>query len=286
MQKASTEAGAGTETRVLPFFPLPRVGLFFAGRTLLRFIDNIHGLGAFALIALGVTVTKFNHSRKVVHPLIFSQIFRSGVQLLPMISFLAFALGLVVIGQTVSWLNRVGAQNYLGTVMVIVVVRELGPMITALVVLARVGTATVIDLGTARALGEVEVLESLGIDPIHYLVMPRLIGLAISIFALTVYLILIALAAGYLFAFVQDIPLRPDDYFAQLAAALNWEDFLLLALKTFAFGVVIANVTCFQGLAQPLHIEEVSAATTRAVTHSVIAVVLIDAFFIVIYLVM
>jgi len=77
---------------------------------------------------------------------------------------LAVVLGLVVIGQTVSWLNRVPAvMNYFGTIMVVVVVRELGPLIAALLVLARIGTAHVVELGTARAMGEIEALEALGV---------------------------------------------------------------------------------------------------------------------------
>lgn len=265
---------------------LSRAYLDFVGRKLFGFTRILQGLGAFALITLGVTLTKAGVARKVVHPLIRTQILRAGLRLLPMVGFLGFALGLVIIGQTVSLLNRVGAQNFAGTVMVTVVVRELGPIITALVVLARVGTANVIELGTARAFGEVEALEALGIDPIHYLVMPRVIGLALSIFSLTVYLILIALASGYLFAFVQDVPLHPTDYLNQLAGALHWQDFVLLALKTAGFGVIIATVTSYQGLAQPLRIEEVASVTTSAVTHSVIACVLLDALFIVVYLVM
>ncbi len=204
--------------------------------------------------------------------------------MLPMITFLGVALGFVVIGQTVAMLSRVGATNYAGTVMVTVVVRELGPIVTALVVLARVGTAIVIELGTARAQGEVEALEALGIDPMHYLVVPRIIGLAVSISALTVYLILIALVSGYLFAFVQDVPLRPMDYFSQLAGSLRWQDFALLALKTSAFGTVIAMATCFEGLAYQLRIEDVAPATTSAVVNSVIFCVLLDGLFIAVYL--
>ena len=75
--------------------------------------------------------------------------------MLPMTMFLAVALGLLVIGQTVSLLSRVGANNLLGTVMVTVVVRELGPLATAFLVLVRTGTANVIELSTARALGEI-----------------------------------------------------------------------------------------------------------------------------------
>lgn len=254
------------------------------GRRLIRVIETFHGLGAFALITLGVIVTKFGVASRVVHPMIRAEIHRAGVRQLPMISFLAAALGLVVIGQTVSLLSRVGATTYAGTVMVSVVVREVGPLITGLLVLARVGTAIVIELGTARAMGEVEALEALGIDPIHYLVMPRVIGLALSIFALTVYLILITLGSGYLFAFLQDVPLLPGDYFAQLARALGWQDFALLWLKSSSFGVIIAVVTCYQGLARPLQLDEVSTVTTNAVVHAILACTVLDALFIIVYL--
>jgi phospholipid/cholesterol/gamma-HCH transport system permease protein len=256
------------------------------GRKLIRLTNTIHGLGAFALITLGVMVTKSGVASRVIHPMIRAQIHRAGVRLLPMISFLALALGMVVIGQTVSLLDRVGATHYAGVVMVTVVVRELGPLVTALLVLTRVGTAIVIELSTARAMGEVEALEALGIDPIHYLVMPRVIGLALSIFSLTVYLILMALFSGYLFAFLQDVPLQPGDYFSQLAAALRWEDFVLLALKSCSFGAVIAVVTCYQGLARPLRLEEVSEVTTDAVVEAIAFCTLLDALFIVVYLLM
>jgi phospholipid/cholesterol/gamma-HCH transport system permease protein len=169
--------------------------------------------------------------------------------------------------------------------MVLVVVRELGPLLSALLVLARIGTANVVELGTARATGEVEALEALGIDPMHYLVAPRVIGLALGVFSLTVYMILGALLSGYLWAFIQDVPLRPSDYFRQLAGSLSGLDFALLALKTLAFGFIIAVVTCYHGLAQPLRLEEVSFATVRAVAQSVIACMFVDVLFIIIYLV-
>ena len=201
-----------------------------------------------------------------------------------MFLFVALALGLLVIGQTVSALARVGAIQWLGSIMVIAVVRELGPLLAALLVLARVGTANVVELGTARALGEVEALEALGIDPVHYLVVPRVVGMALGMFALTVYLILGSLVSGYLWAFLQDVPLLPGDYFSQLAAALTYLDFVLLALKTCAFGFIIAIVTCYHGLAQPLQLDEISRATVRAVAQSIVACVLIDALFIIVYL--
>ncbi len=271
--------------KVPAFVPLPRSVMNTVGHKVFLFIEAVRGLTAFLLITMGVAVTKYNESRSVIHPLIRKQITRAGVGLLPMVLFLAMALGLVVIGQTVFLTSRFGVQNLLGTVMVTVVVRELGPILAALLVLARIGTANVIELGTARALGEVEALEALGIDPIHYLVVPRVIGLALATFALTVYLILFALLSGYLFAFLQGVPIMPGDYFKQLAGALIWEDFVLLALKTWSFGILIAIITSYEGLAQPLHLEEVSRATTRAVIRCVITAVLLDAVFIVVYLV-
>ena len=266
--------------------PLPRGYLNFLGRQIFRLLQTTQGVGAFALITLGVTLTKFNTSWRVIHPLIRAQIDRAGVRLLPGIVLLGLVLGLVIVGQTVSLLQKVGAEQYAGTVMVTVLIRELGPLATALVVLARVGTAIVIELGMSRAQGEVEALEALGIDPVHYLVMPRVIGLATAIFSLTVYLILVAVGSGYLFVFLQDVPLLPGDYFGQIARALAWEDFALLGLKTATFGAIIATVTCYQGLAQRLRLEEVSDATTRAVAQSVAGCVLADALFIVVYLLM
>jgi len=244
---------------------------------------GLREMAAFALITLGVLVTKFGASRRVVHPMIFAQIRQAGLRLLPMMVFLGLALGLLIIGQTVALLSRVGAQAYIGTVMVSVLVRELGPLLTAVVVLARAGTANVVELGTMRAAREIGALEALGIDPIHYLVMPRMLGLAISVFCLATYLVLVAIVSGWVFAFVQDVPLRPAAYFGQLGDALRWQDFALFGLKTFLFGVVIAIVSCHHGLARPLRFEEISSATERTVVAGLVACVLLDVIFLVGY---
>jgi phospholipid/cholesterol/gamma-HCH transport system permease protein len=284
VEKGTASAFSLPRPHLLLQAPLPHSLTSYVGRKLLLFLLTLQGLGAFTLITLGVMLTRFRVSRHVIRPRIRQEIARSGLRLLPMFIFLSVALGLVVIGQTVSWLTRVGAINYLGTVMVVVVVRELGPLMAGLLVLARVGTANVIELGTARATGEVEALEALGIDPVHYLVVPRVVGMALGVFALTVYLILGAVFSGYLWAFLQNVPLRPSEYFHQLAGALNGLDFALLGVKTLAFGCIIALVTCYHGLAQPLRLEQVSRATVAAVAQSIIACVLIDALFIIVYL--
>jgi phospholipid/cholesterol/gamma-HCH transport system permease protein len=153
-----------------------------------------------------------------------------------------------------------------------------------MLVLARSGTRNVIELGTARALGELEALEALRIDPIHYLVMPRVIGMGLAVFALTIYFILGTMLSGYLFAFVTNVPLRPEEYLHQLVDALSTLDFAILSIKSCLFGIVIAVVTCYHGLARPLRLEDVSQATISAVAQSIIGCVLIDALFIVIYI--
>lgn len=264
------------------------VGRYFdyIGHQWLTLLTTIQGVGAFALITLGVTITKFNDASRVIHPLIRQQIRRAGIRLLPMVFFLGAALGLVIIGQTVALLTRVGAQQYIGTVMNTVVFRELGPLAAALMVLGRVGTATVVELGTKRAQGEIEALEALGIDPVHYLVVPRVIGLGLAIFSLTIYLILVVMLAGLLFAFLTDVPITPAEYFTQIAGGLTYQDFAFLAVKTVLFGTVIAVVTCYHGLAQPIRLEEVADAATRAVSQSVTGCLVLDAFFILLYVVL
>lgn len=264
--------------------PLPQKYANFIGRKLFLFLLTVQGLAAFALITLGVIVRKLNVASHVVHPMIWREISRAGVKLLPLYLFMAVALGFLVIGQTFAVAAKYGAVDYIGTVMVTVIVRELGPLLAAVLALARVGTANVIELGTARALGEVEALESAGIDPVHYLIAPRVIGMTIGVFCLTVYLILVTVLSGYLFVFLQNVPLTPSDYFQELVGSLSWLDFALLALKACLFGFFVGIVTCYHGLAQPLRLEELSRLAVRATSQGIIVCVFIDAIFFLFYL--
>lgn len=244
-----------------------------------RTFSRLQRLLAFALIVMVTGVTKAGHGRTVVRDAAVEQIRRAGVGLLPFVGMLSLLAGFVILGQSVALLRQFGAEDNLGTVMVVVVFRELAPVATALVVLLRVGTATVVELATMRATGEVEALEALSIDPVHYLVVPRVIGLAVSVFCLTVYFMIGALAGGYLFCFVEQLPLSMEDYVNQLARALTWQDFLLLMLKTSGFGSAIAILTCYQGLSNPLRLEEVPEAATQAVTHCLLFCVVLDVLF-------
>jgi phospholipid/cholesterol/gamma-HCH transport system permease protein len=152
------------------------------------------------------------------------------------------------------------------------------------VVLARVGTATVAELGMARASGELEALEVLGIDPVHYLVVPRMVGFSAAVVCLAVHLVLASMASGYVVAFVRGLDMRPWEFAGMVAGALSWVDFPLLGLKTAGFGVLTSMIICYHGLARPLRMEEVGEATTRTVAHTVVACMLWDALLVPVYL--
>ncbi|MEI7728158.1 MAG: ABC transporter permease [Verrucomicrobiota bacterium] len=251
-----------------------------AGREFIRVGRSITGLGAFTVATFLVMVTRFRVGYRVVYPQVLQQIHRTGIRLLPMVIFVSLVLGWVVIGQTVSLLTRVRAQDLVGTVMITAIVRELGPLVTALLVLSRTGSSTVIELGTARAMGEIETLEVLGIDPLHYLVVPRMIGVVLSTFTLTVFLVITSLIGGYVFIFLQDVPLMPGEYFRQLASALTYLDFVMLAFKTVVFGTYIAATTCYQGLSHPVALDQIASAANRAVIQGVVGCALLDVLFI------
>lgn len=254
------------------------------GRQTIHQVDLLRQIVAFTLITLGVTVTQYRTAPQVIRPLIRQQIVRSGIRLLPIIAFIGVALGLLIIGQTLRLLHQVGQMDLVGSLVVTVIVRELAPLSAALVVLARVGTPTVVELGTARAQGEVEALEALGIDPIHYLVLPRVVGITVAVFALSVFLLVFAVFSGWLVSVVANLPLPLPEYLAQIVRALRWQDFPLLAAKSLTFGGVGALIACYQGLARPLRLEEVPGAATRTVAQSLVAFLVLDAVFLVVQL--
>ncbi len=241
---------------------------------------SLRRLLAFGLIVMGTAVLKFGRGGVVVRGAVFEQIRRAGLGLLPFVGLISVVAGFVILGQTVVLLRQFGAEGVLGTVMVVVLFRELAPVATALVVLLRVGTATVVELATMRATGEVEALEALSIDPVHYLVLPRVIGMAVSVSCLTVYFMMGALLGGYAFCFLERLPLTLTDYVDQMARALAWQDFVWVVLKTGGFGAVIAILTCYQGLSSPLRLEQVPAAATQALTWSLVICLALDLVFV------
>jgi phospholipid/cholesterol/gamma-HCH transport system permease protein len=248
-----------------------------AARWLFGSLNGLRRLIAFGLITLGVLVTHFGHARAVVWPVIFRELHRGGVKLLPLIVTVGGVLGLLLIGQAVALLIQLGAADLTGRLVVTLVVRELAPLLTAAFVLLRVGTPMVVELGAARANGEVEALEALGVDPVHYLVMPRVVGLSLAACALNIYALLAALAGGWLLVLLRELPLTLTDFLGQIAAAMDPVDFVLLFVKSALFGAIIALAACYHGLAYPLRADQIPGATTRAVEQTLLVILLADA---------
>lgn len=261
-----------------------RASISQIARSLAGTTMTVERMLAFTLITLGTLLTQNRRARGLMVPMIRDQLFRAGVRMVPMVCFLGMALGVLIVGQTEAILQQVGANQYSGALVVTVIIRELAPLVSGLVVFARVGTASVIELGTARALGEIEALEALGIDPIHYLVVPRVVGFTISVMGLTLYCILTALVSGYIFAFSRGLLLNPEAYAGRIASALNWVDFPILAVKSGLFGMITALVVSYQGLARPLRLEELGNTTALTVVYCLVICLTVDLGFIPLYL--
>lgn len=204
-----------------------------------------------------------------------AQIYFTGWQAIPLISVLALSSGAVVILQSSSNLNLLGGTEMIGNLLVVIIVRELGPLITALVVIARSGTAVASEVGNMRANREIEALESMGINPLSYIVFPRILGGVISVVCLAFYFIVIALLGGFfLTKALQDLPLQ--FYLDSLANAIAFEDVGLFLLKNIFSGMIIFVVCCYQGLSVGRSPTEVPIATTQAVVNSIIYVVVFN----------
>ena len=247
-ESASDRPDVVASPEATAFFSPARFG--FLTRQFLVISQGIFGLGSFALLTLEVAGAKLFHSRNVVWPQIRLQVLLGGVKQAPMICFMAIGLGFIISGQllVLKELTPFQSQSFAGGVIVTIVVRELGAITTAMLVLARVGAANVIELGAARSTGQVQALEAAGVDPIHYLVVPRVIGLGLSVFCLTFLFNLLTTVSAYLFLFVQDLDLPLVDYADQLMANLRNLDFAVLMLKPVLFGFTIGVVSCYQGL--------------------------------------
>jgi phospholipid/cholesterol/gamma-HCH transport system permease protein len=253
------------------------------GHRALRSPAGVRARFSFGYAALSAALTVPRSLRREVRAHTREQLWRTGLRQLPMIALLGVALGLLIVGQAVALLRQVGAQQYMGTLMVTVVMRELGPLLTAFVLAARAGTASVVELGALRLAGQHP--GHVGTRAMREWVVPRLRALSVATMCLTVYLIGVALACGYLMAFLQGVPLRVGAYCAELADAMHWMDFVLVVVKSALFGAAVAVICCFHGMTRLGRVEDFSQATTRAVVESFASCLALDALFLAGYLV-
>lgn len=234
-------------------------------------------LEVFLMIYLSIRAAFFDQAQglRTVFSVVSAQIYFTGFQALPLISVLALASGSIVILQSSVNLSLLGGGSLLGNLMVAIIVRELAPLLTALIVIARSGTAVASEIGTMRVNREIEALEAMGIHPLSYIVFPRLMGGVVSVVCLSVYFVVVATIGG----FVLTAPLHKmtfSFYGDSMAAAFSSADVVLFFLKNMFSGLIIFMIACYQGFLVKLSPHEVPQVTTKAVVNSVIYVVLFN----------
>jgi phospholipid/cholesterol/gamma-HCH transport system permease protein len=191
------------------------------------------------------------------------------------LALIAGLSGMILVMQTGPELAKWGTTDALGPVVAATFTREMGPVWAAIIVLARVGSAMAAELGTMVVNEEVEALRVMDIDPVRYLVLPRVIGLLITLPLLTVVANVVGLAGGALVAQSQfQVPIA--DFMEGAAWMLTGYDFLGSLIKGAVFGLVIGVICCDQGLACKAGAEGVGRATTTAVRLCVVFVLLTD----------
>lgn len=195
--------------------------------------------------------------------IIIEQIYFTAVQALWIVIPVSLLLGSMMILQ----FSDVAAQYDLGRLTVALLIREFGPLVTALVVILRSATAVTIETGYMKVLQEIEALELQGIDPVDILFVPRMVGLVVSMFCLITIFCITSVLGGYAIAWtLTTLPLQ--NFLAQIAKAITGMDITVVALKALFFGMGIAVISLYHGLAVERGITEVPVATSRGAVES------------------
>ncbi len=227
-------------------------------------------------VSVSSLLFRMSTGRKATLRVLLKQVYFTGFEAVPIISWIALILGFIIVTQLLGVLPKLGGERLIGDVLVWVLIREVGPLFSAVIVIARSGTAIASELGTMKISRELSSLEAMGIDPMHYLIMPRVIGTAISVFFLTFYFEAVSILGGYLLAgFGRSISFSV--YLMSIAESMSFTEVLVSLLKSAVFGLIIGAVGCVHGLAVEKSITRIPQETTRAVIRSLGLVFVSDA---------
>lgn len=207
-----------------------------------------------------------------------SEMVKAGYNSVPIVSVISLFIGIILALQAAYQLKRFGALIYVADLVGVSVTRELGPIITAIIVSGRSGSAFAAEIGSMKAAEEVDALITMGINPVRFLVVPKLIALMVMVPALTVLSDFLGLLGGFLLS-VTLLELHPVNYFQQTINALLVKDILTGLLKAWAFGIVITIVGAYHGFKVEGGAEEVGRHTTSSVVASIFLVIVFDLFF-------
>jgi phospholipid/cholesterol/gamma-HCH transport system permease protein len=206
------------------------------------------------------------------------QVLAIGVEPLWFVGALAVFVGMSVVVQLTFWTGEAGQSHLLGPLLVAVVARELGPVLINLVVIVRSGSAMTTELGVLRINGDARALEAQGSDPLLHLVMPRVLGMAMATFCLTVVFILVAFASGFLFAAWMGKGSRDLFLFADtVSGAIQPKDIFNILAKSILPALFASASCCIGGLSVGESVTQIPQATQRALTRSIAGLFVISA---------
>jgi phospholipid/cholesterol/gamma-HCH transport system permease protein len=202
----------------------------------------------------------------------------SGFEALPITGMLTFLLGIVIAYQGAEQLQRVGANIYIADLVGLSMVRELSPLITAIIVAGRSGSAYTAQIGTMKVTEEIDALRTIGVSPLDLLVLPKVLALAIALPLLTVYTDVMGVLGGMIMARAQ-LGVSFGTFIDRLDDAVSLTSFLIGVGKAPVFAAIIVLVGCYQGFRVTGSAESVGRQTTVSVVQSIFLVILADALF-------
>lgn len=207
-----------------------------------------------------------------------SQAMQVGVRALPILSLITFFIGLILALQAAYELRRLGAIAFVANAVAISMTRELGPLITAIVVIGRSGSAFAAEIGTMKVSEEIDALETMAIHPVDFLVTPKFLAMIVMLPCLTIWANFMGILGGALFGVAQ-ADFTWMRYIQASLDALFLRDILTGLVKSVMFGITITAVGCYEGLSTGAGAEQVGRSTTRAVVVSIFLVILVDLVF-------
>ncbi|MBN1698131.1 MAG: ABC transporter permease [Spirochaetales bacterium] len=224
----------------------------------------------------------FFRRKQVAFKVLVMQIYFTGVKALSIISFIALAMGVIIIVQGITLLPQFGQGKLIYVILTTIITRELGPILTAFIVIARSGTAIATEIGHMVVTHQIEAYVAVGINPISYLVVPRFLGVIISLLVLTLYFNIIGLFASFMITQVIR-PMQFLEYFQNLLAALKLSDVITSLVKSIVFGVIISTVATYNAFKVKVASTEVPQVVIKAVGQGFILCILANVFITLIY---
>ncbi len=205
--------------------------------------------------------------KKLINKIILMQVYFTGNMALRLINIVALSLGAVTVLQLFTQLSKFGALDFVGEILNIVIVRELGPIITSFIVISRSGTAIAAELGTMMVNDEISALEMNGIDTLSYIVFPRIIGMVFALIILTIYFNAIGILGGFVVGSVLG-GINFDMFMMYVMNTITVTDIISGLLKTIIFGFFISAISIYHGF-QAVSSTQIPQVTTKAVMTSI-----------------